>query len=65
MREKATIIAITGIILITLSLVVLSGVTKQPLDYETIKMVVSGLAGFAGGIGGTVAVTALTPDKVQ
>jgi hypothetical protein len=65
MREKATIIAIVGIILITLSLIILSGVTGQPLDYETIKMVVSGLVGFAGGIGGTIAVTALTANKVE
>ena len=64
MREKATIIAIGGVVLIVLSLIVSSGVTKQPVDSELIKMAVSGLVGFAGGVGGTVAVAALS-GKVE
>ena len=65
MREKATIIAIGGVVLIILSLIASSGVTKQPVDSELIKMAVSGLVGFAGGIGGTVAVTALNAGKTE
>jgi len=49
MKDQATLLAIGGVILITLGVVALSATTGQDLDTEIIKMVVTGLVGFASG----------------
>jgi hypothetical protein len=49
MKDQATLLAIGGVIAITLGVIGLSGVTGQSLDTEIIKMVVTGLVGFASG----------------
>lgn len=49
MKDNATLLAIGGVIAITLGVIVLSGFTKQALDTEIIKMTVTGLVGFASG----------------
>ena len=49
MKDQATLLAIGGVIAITLGVITLSGITRQALDTEIIKMVVTGLVGFASG----------------
>lgn len=50
MKDQATLLAIGGVILITLAVIISSGVTKQAVDSELIKLVATGLLGFAGGV---------------
>ena len=49
MKDNATLLAIGGVVLIMISVIALSGFTKQALDSELIKLVAAGLLGFAGG----------------
>jgi len=49
MKDNATMLAIGGVIAITLGTIILSGFTNQTLDSETIKMTITGLVGFASG----------------
>lgn len=49
MKDNATLLAIGGVIIITLGAIVLSGVTRQALDTELVKMTITGLVGFASG----------------
>jgi hypothetical protein len=49
MKDQATLLAIGGVVVITLGVIILSGFTKQSLDSELVKQVVTGLVGFASG----------------
>lgn len=49
-KDQATLLAVGGVILIMIGVIILTGVTKQELDTELIKLVATGLLGFAGGI---------------
>jgi hypothetical protein len=49
MKDNATLLAVGGVIAIGLGTLILSGITKQALDTELIKMTVTGLIGFASG----------------
>ena len=49
MKDQATLLAVGGVIVITLGVLILSGITRQNLDSELIKQVVTGLVGFASG----------------
>lgn len=50
MKDQATLLAVGGVILIMVSVIFLSGFTKQTLDTELVKLVATGLLGFAGGV---------------
>ena len=50
MKDNATLLAIGGVVLIMISVIALSGFTKQALDSELVKLVATGLLGFAGGV---------------
>ena len=50
MKENlSTLIAVGGVILIPIGVIAYAIATGQTLDYETIKMSIAALAGFAGG----------------
>lgn len=50
MKENtSTLIAVGGVVGIIIGVIVYSVMTKQALDYETIKQGIAGLIGFAGG----------------
>lgn len=49
MKDQATLLAVAGVIVITIGVLVTTVVTKQELDSELIKQVVTGLVGFASG----------------
>lgn len=50
MKDQATLLAIGGVVLIMVCVIILSGYTKQTLDSELVKLVATGLLGFAGGV---------------
>jgi len=53
-KEKSTLLAIGGVVAITIAVIISSSIAKQAVDTELVKQVVSGLVGFAGA--GVVAV---------
>lgn len=50
MKDQATLLAVGGVVLITIAVIVSAGITKQIVDTELIKLVATGLLGFAGGV---------------
>jgi hypothetical protein len=53
--NNATLLAVGGVVIISLGVIGLSMITGQVLDTETVKMGITGLIGFAaGGVVGTV-----------
>ena len=57
MKDYATIIAVSGVVVLGLGTLILTGITKQVLDTELMKQIVTGLIGFASGVGVTMAVS--------
>lgn len=51
MKEKATIIAIIGVVVLGVVYMITSGFTQQTIDPELIKQTITGLVGFASGAG--------------
>jgi len=49
MENKATLIAIGGVVVIGLGVLAQSVITGQAMDPELIKLIVTGLVGFASG----------------
>lgn len=61
MKEStATIIAVGGVVGITLGVLLYAGLTKQALDFELIKQAIAGLMGFAGGAAVTTKPTTIS-----
>lgn len=50
MKDNATLIAVGGVVLIMICVIILSGYSGQTLDSELVKLVATGLLGFAGGV---------------
>lgn len=50
MKDQATLLALGGVILITIAVIISSGIAKQAVDSEFVKLVATGLLGFAGGV---------------
>ena len=50
MKDEATLLAVGGVIIITVAVIISAGLTKQAVDGELIKLVATGLLGFAGGV---------------
>ncbi len=57
MKDYATLIAVGGVVLLGAGTLILTGITKQTLDTELMKQIVTGLIGFASGVGVTMAVS--------
>jgi len=63
-RDNATMLAVAGVVTITVGVIASSIFTGQALDTETVKMAITGLIGFAAG--GYIGSTTLKPtDKVE
>jgi len=50
MENKATLIAVSGVVVMGLGLIVSSAISGTPVDVGTIQQLVTGLIGFASGV---------------
>ena len=48
-RDNATMLAVAGVVTITVGVIASSIFTGQALDTETVKMAITGLIGFSSG----------------
>ena len=66
MKDNSTILAIFGVIAITLAVVISSVVTGQPVDTGLLSQVITGLLAFSSGLGINAVVDALKgKDKTE
>jgi len=66
MKDNSTLLAIFGVIAITLAVVIASVVTGQPVDIGLLSQVITGLLAFSSGLGINAVVDALkNKDKVE
>jgi len=61
MENKATIIAVSGVVAMGIGMIALAAISGQPVDSKTIELVVTGLLGFSGGVGVSAFVSSLKP----
>jgi len=66
MKDNSTILAIFGVIAITLAVVIASVMTGQPVDTGLLSQVITGLLAFSSGLGINAVVDALKgKDKTE
>ena len=65
MKDNSTILAIFGVIAITLAVVISSVVTGQPIDTGLLSQVITGLLAFSSGLGINAVVDVLKSKDKQ
>jgi len=65
MKDNSTILAIFGVIAITLAVVIASVVTKQPVDTGLLSQVITGLLAFSSGVSATMVASAIKSSIVN